>query len=277
MSQTTPQVPERKLNLGRLERIQRLLQYGAALVLLVFLVLIGLALFELRGLYGQIDERKAELKRVNDEVTQKEQSLKALQSANGVLSKVADAYTEEHPEKADEVKDAVRDAVETSIAQSAVQGGQPSEATAKVPPRVYIQIMRAGQRRRAAEVARQLQAKGFLVPGIENMERKGRDSQPNSDVRFYDGDEMADADTKEIRSVLDGFGLRLSDKKLHGSVRPRQYELWLGDDFAAPAGGDTPDADTSPVLPRRGEPNTNASPPAVRQTPERDRNYPRRP
>jgi hypothetical protein len=266
MSQTTP-AAEHKLNLGRLERIRRLLQYGAALVLLVSLVLIGLALFQLRALYRKIDAETERLKQLTEEVARKEQGLKALEGAYGVLSEVKSAYIEEHPEKADAVNDALRNAVETTIAQSSEQGGQPPEAAAQVPPRVYIHIMRASQRARAAEVARRLQAKGFLVPGIENREHKGN-PQPNSDVRFYQGDAMADGDTADIRAVLDGFGVKLKTIALNRSsgVRPRHYELWFGDDFGGPA----PDAGSRPDLPR-----PSASPDANRRNP--NRGYTRRP
>src|SRR5688572_18173264 len=188
--QTTTRAPERKLNLGRLERLQRLLQYGAALVLLVFVVLIALAWVELRDLnrrrdeaQAKLDKTKADLLTAETELRLKQSALSAAQSVNTVLSGVAEAYKEEHPERAEQVTAAVRNAVETSITESAGQGGQQSQAAAQVPPRVYIQIMRSGQKGRAAEVARKLQAEGFIVPGVENMERRGH-RQAGSDVRF---------------------------------------------------------------------------------------------
>jgi hypothetical protein len=286
MTQTT-QTPERKLNLGRLERLQRLLQYGAALVLLVFVALIALAWTELSDLNRRRDKARdaltkaeQELAAVNKELTLKQTALTASQKANNVLSQYAGAYADQHPDKAEEVKDALREAVEGSIPQASGAGGQQQQAAAQVPPRVYIQIMRAGQRARAAEVSRKLQAQGFLVPGVENMERKGQ-RQANSDVRFYGNDPAAAPDVENIRAILGGFGVKLKTIALNasGAVRPRHYELWLGDDFAAPEGTSRPDSipGLGTILTR---PNANtATAPERRPTPDQktnDRNYPRR-
>ncbi|HYG81741.1 MAG TPA: hypothetical protein VD861_15195, partial [Pyrinomonadaceae bacterium] len=251
MTQTTPQAtapqpPARKLNLGRLERLQRLLQVGAALVLFVFVALIALAWTQLRDINAntktarlKLVQGERDLASVTAELEQKQRALAAVQSVNHVLSGVADAYKEEHPEKAELVTNAVRNAVEASITQTAEQSDQPKEVTL-VPPRVYIHVMNAGQRARAADVARRLQAKGFLVPGVENMERKGT-RLTQSDVRFSPGAGMEAADTASIRDVLDGFGVRLREVWLFDSTRPRQYELWLGDDFAGQEGTTRPE------------------------------------
>jgi sulfite exporter TauE/SafE len=58
MSQTTPQPPARKLNLGRLERLQRLLQVGAGLVLLVFVGLIALAWTQLSDINAKTERAR---------------------------------------------------------------------------------------------------------------------------------------------------------------------------------------------------------------------------
>jgi len=288
MTQTTTQTPERKLNLGRLERLQRLLQYGAALVLLVFVALIALAWTELNDLNSRREKaRKAltkveeDLAAVNGELALKKNALDAAQSVNTVLSNVADAYKEEHPEKAELVNTALRNAVEASITESAGQGGPQTQAAEQVPPRVYIQIMNGGQRTRAREVARKLQAQGFIVPGVENMERKGH-RQSASDVRFNPADESAAEDAKKIHAVLGDFGIRLKEVKLSADTRPRQYELWLGDDFVAPEGPSRPEAipGLGTILTRPTRPNANtATAPERRPTPDQrttDRNYPRR-
>ncbi len=301
MTQTTQttETPERKLNLGRLERLQRLLQYVAALVLLVFVGLIALAWTELRDLNARRDRARLELLRTEeeladatDELELKKKALDAAQSVNTVLSGVAEAYKEEHPDRAEQVTAAVRNAVEASITQSGgtLVGQTPGPVVAsKIPPRVYIQIMRANQRARAAEVARRLQSEGFIVPGVENMERKGH-RQSGSDVRFNPGEEMAAADTEKIRAVLGGFNVKLKEIKLPASAaRPRHYELWLGDDFAGSEGPTRPDLlpGIGPAVTRPGRPLVTASPqtarkppvnqrpPATQKTP--DPKYPRRP
>jgi hypothetical protein len=140
-----------------------------------------------------------------------------------------------------------------------------------VPPRVYIQIVNAGQRGRAAEVSRKLREQGFIVPGVENMERKGH-RQPNSDVRFNPADESAAKDTEAIRAVLGGFGVKLREVKLSANTRPRQYELWLGDDFATPEGPTRPGVIPGLIITRPVRPNTSASPVDPKTT---DRKYTR--
>ena len=288
MTQTTQPAPARKLNLGRLERLQRLLQIGAALVLLVFVALIALAWTQLRDINArtekarqELDKKQQDLAAVTLELEQKQKSLNAVQSVNSVLSNVAEAYKEEHPDRAELVTNAVRNAVEASITQSTGQGGPQTQGTEQVPPRVYIHIMRSAQRARAAEVARRLQAEGFLVPGIDNMERREK-SQPSSDVRFNPGDEMASADTKKIHALLGNFGTKLKEVKLSANTRPRQYELWLGDDFVAPEGTTRPDVipGLGTIFTRPTRPNANtSSAPERRPTPDQktnDRTYPRR-
>jgi hypothetical protein len=179
------------------------------------------------------------------------------------------------------VTDAVRNAVEASITQSAGQGGQQTQGAAQVPPRVYIHVVNDNQRARAREVARKLQAQGFLVPGVENVGRKGI-RQSNSDVRFNPGDEMAAADTAAIRDVLGGFGVKLREIKLSDNTRPRQYELWLGDDFAGQEGTTRPELipGLGPLITRPTRPSVNTSAaPDRRLTPDpktNDRTYPRR-
>ncbi|HEX8503422.1 MAG TPA: LytR C-terminal domain-containing protein [Pyrinomonadaceae bacterium] len=286
----TTEAPARKLNLGRLERLQRLLQYGAALVLLVFVALIALAWTELRDLDARRDRAREaltkaerELAAVNGELALKQSALAASQKANTVLSGYAGAYADEHPDKAETVSRALREAVETSIAQADAGGGQ--QAAAQVPPRVYVQIVNAGQRARAGEVVRKLQAAGFLVPGVENVERRGI-RQSGSDVRFYGDAQAAQPDVENIRAVLGGFGVNLKTVALaaSGAVRPRHYELWLGDDFAAPEEAATrPGAGTlvGPLVTRPARPNADAlprpdrSPQQSNQKP-RERNDPRR-
>jgi DNA-binding transcriptional regulator of glucitol operon len=255
-----------KLNLRRLESIQRLLQYGAVVVLLVFFALIALAWFQLRGLNTKIEARKNELIEVEKKYEEKQTELAhklkeidTLQNLNGVLTNVSRAYTEEHPAEAQKV----RDAVEQSIAQSVAQNSGQAVKGVQVPPRIYIHIIGEAQRARAGEAARQLQAKGFVVPGIENVQGKAR-PQAVSDVRYYKNNEASQQDVENISSVLAGFGVRLKPISLapSGNARPRHYEVWFGNDFS-PAPTDSPDKPPLRVVPDTSRPQ--------RETPSRPR------
>ena len=220
--------PAQKLNLRRLETIQRLLQYGAALVLVVFLALIAFSWFQLRGINRQIDDKRAELQSAYEILQAKRKEIDELQARNGSLQKLngvlADATRsigKENPEQANEIKRTVEESIK-----------QTDEAS-QVPPRVYIQISREDQRKRAGEMARQLEAKGYVVPGIENVEKKAR-VQPVSEIRYYQSDATAQRDVKDIGTILDGAGVKLGPSQLlknPGNVRPRLYELWFGTDF----------------------------------------------
>lgn len=248
---TTPQAPARKLNLRRLERLQRLLQYGAALVLAVFVALIALAWTELRDLNKKRDEArqawetaKGKLDAVNQELEQQQQALTAALKARTVLKEFADEKTQGNPEEARMLSMKLREAVESGIPAAAAQGGQQSQ----VVPRVYIHIMRAGQKARAAQLASRLEAKGFIVPPVENMEGRGI-RMSVSLVKSKPGEAEAAADTAAIRAALGDFGVSpRHNENLPNTVRTRQYELWLGDDFAAPEPA-RPESATRPNVP----------------------------
>ncbi len=161
----------------------------------------------------------------------------------------------------------MRQAVEQSIAQVVTQGSEAGADVAQIPPRVYIQITREEQRARAGAVARCLQAGGYVVPGIENVARKAS-PQGVSDVRYYQGNEAAEGDVEGIRAMLlKDFGVSLKTVQLPaaGAIRPRHYELWLGDDFAPAASVDTARPHATRQAPARQTP-----PPADPRTPARE-------
>jgi len=223
-----------KLNLRRLETIQRVLQYGALLVLLIFVALIGLSWFQLRRLKSDIaaaeevrNEVKKEIERLQSEANrlraengglQKKNS--ALTTANTTLNEVTETLGKQSPEQAERVKQAF----ETSI-------GSTTDLE-RIPPSVYLQIGDEGQRKKAAEVGRQLQKKGYIIPGIENVGNRVPDI---SQLRYYRTDSFGEADSKDIVSTLQDLGIHVDPKGTltggSGSHRPRHYELWFGKDF----------------------------------------------
>lgn len=97
---------------------------------------------------------------------------------------------------------------------------------AVVVPRVYIHIVREAQREQARRMARVLQERGYVVPGIER-----RDEGPRStELRYFHSDESAEA--RNIVRALEGANLATLPARFfrgfEGRVRPRHYEIWFG-------------------------------------------------
>ena len=221
------QAPPPKLNLRKLESIQRLLRYGAILVLLIFLALIALSWFQLRGINREIDNKQAELQkkqRENDEIDEalrrKQEEFKKLDEKYHVLSEAVRYLSDDNEEQADKVKTAVEKAI----------GSDGNKA--QIPPRIYIQIAREDQRQRAAQLTSQLQARGYVVPGIEYVGRRARIPRV-SELRYYPTG-AAQSDIDDIVGFFRGAGIKLAQPvqvRQAGGVRPRHYEIWFGEDF----------------------------------------------
>ena len=274
MSQTTaPQAPERKLNLGRLERIQRLLQYGAAAVLLVFVVLIFVAATQLRVITKKVASANSELSKLTENINALKGDIDALAAQKKTLQTQVDVQgnvLSTVRAKDEQAKEIIDEAYKQS--SEAVVGAAP----AQLMPLVYIQIGRPDQSQKAREVAAQLKGKGYNVPGVENV---GARAAGKSNVRYCEGD-AASKDVADITRLLAAAGVSLAPRPLGAGmcarIRPRQYELWFGEDFP-PGRSPAPDTDNRPLLPGHDRPGNIAPANTNRQTPTLNRNYNRRP
>jgi hypothetical protein len=113
----------------------------------------------------------------------------------------------------------------------------------QLPPRVYLQIVTAGDRAYARAVGERLDASGFRVLGVEYV----RNAAPlrNTELRYYKRADEPDAQrllqalraAGEPNAVLLYLGLENNTR-----VRPRHYEIW----FAAGAGQASRPAATAP-------------------------------
>ena len=220
------QAPAPKLNLRKLESIQRLLQYGAVLVLLVFIALIVFSWFQLRGINRDIASKKEELRSADATIAQQnkeiEKNLGIINSQKeliGGLTESTRAISENNPAQGNLIKETI----ENSIGQDT--------NIAEIPPRIYIQIAREDQRKAAGEMARQLQARGFVVPGIENIQ--GKASVPSvTQLRYYQTGASQD-DVNKISEYIRSINIKLDvpGPLRSGKARPRHYELWFSNDF----------------------------------------------
>lgn len=221
-----------KLNLRRLESIQRVLRYGAAIVLVVFVGLIALSGYNLKQINNKIELKNGELEAKREEHRQMDKSLNEkqamLEQKQAQFDSLNRAYGEtlRQLEKADPIQASkVQEAVEKTLETTA----EKTSDRLRIPPRIYIHIARDDQRERAREIARQLQAKGYVVPGIENV--KGKASiPPISELRYYPTSETKDVN--DISEYLRSHNIPIRPNQLYsGRVRPRHYELWFGEKF----------------------------------------------
>ena len=207
-----------RLNLRRLEHIRRLLQYGAVAVFLVFLGLITFSYFQWRKIERQIAGQRQTLKQQEQEIQQNHEKIEGQRAVLDSLSK----FVRESPTKTAAQEEEKKRTIELSIPQNV--------SARQVPPRVYFQIAREDQRRRAAEVARQLQANGYIVPGIESV---GKKASGPTELRYCSSDDTVKQDIESITNLLVKLSIRIKPQLIRncGNVRPRHYEIWFGDNF----------------------------------------------
>lgn len=214
------------LNLRRLERIQSFLQYAAVLVLLVFVALIVVSYFQLRRIKRDIGEQQAIIEKQKKEIKSNEAELaeqerKRIEAQTRLISNLQGsslAASEADPQKGARTKETIED----SFPQV--------NDVKQLPARIYMQIAREDQRRRAAAIARALQAEGYLVPGIENVRDKAPD---NSQLRYCgDGKNLPD-DLDNIMKALERISVSVTRQPFSrcGNIRPRHYEIWLGENY----------------------------------------------
>lgn len=223
-----PQSSAPRLNLQRLEKLRRLLQYGATAVLVVFVGLIALSGYKLKQINDDIEVKKGEmrakqleLQTADELLAQKKREYDVLDRQWKVASEALQSLSRKNPAQASEVKEAVEQAVERTAERT------PDQST--IPPRIYIHIAREEQRERARGVTRALQAGGYVVPGIENV---GDKSPRASQLRHF-RNSSEPRDIEDITGQLRKIGVRVSvpPESRGANVRPRHYELWFGEDF----------------------------------------------
>ena len=263
-----PSAPPPKLNLRKLESLQRVLRYAAAVVLAVFVGLIAYSGYKLRQINRQIEEKQARLAGLDEELKKKEAEVADLDKRNEALDTTVEALIDPERPLSDEQAAQVQKTVEENV------GDIPSAR--QIPPRVYIQFARAEQKRGVSGVARRLQAEGFLTPGVSQS--RGRMARVTQ-LSYYQDDEATRADLRKLLEVLRGAGVRLGNPVLvrdASGVRPRHYDLAFGDDF----GRDSRPPDTRPTP--ATEPTREPTPrpttrPTRRPTPEPTRERTPRP
>lgn len=269
--------PPPKLNLRKLESLQRVLRYAAALVLAVFVGLIAYSGYKLRQINREIADKQARLAGLDETLKRKEREIaeldKKVETQDATIGTLIDPKRQLTDEQAEQV--------ERTVEEYVAEIKNPNQ----IPPRVYIQYSHAEQEKRVGEVARQLQSRGFLTPGISRY--KGT-APWITRLSYYMTDEGAQDDVvrDDLRNLLSYFksiGLKagsLNRVRETKGVRPRHYDVVFGEDFgsAAPPVETTPTPATEPTREPTPRPTRRPTPgptrertprPPVEPTPDR--------
>lgn len=125
---------------------------------------------------------------------------------------------------------------ETKIIESAARvidlkqsnNNSEKDLTTNLPARVYIQIPDESKRQLAKDIQKQIQDKGFVVPGIENISKKNGQGPKITEIRYYKDQEKAEA--QQLVNLLKNIkDLQVTDSPIQvkGNTRPRHYEIWI--------------------------------------------------
>ena len=251
--------PPPKLNLRKLESIQRVLRYAAVVVLAVFVGLIAYSGYKLRQINREIDDKQARLAGLDETLKKKETRIAELDKKVETQDTTIETLIDPKRPLSDEQAAEVEKTVEEKVGQITSPG--------QIPPRVYIQIRCEEQRKSAGDVARRLQAQGFLAPGVENVRAR---APRLSELRYYQTDEVGRADIGNLLEFFRGIGVRLGKPVLIRSAnaaRPRHYEIWFGEDFGrcAPPVETRPTPTPEPTREPTPEPTRRPTPQPTRQ------------
>ena len=159
------------------------------------------------GYLAEMNELPLELLPVLEDLAKSDPSAVAAQAASAAVEQVKQANPALQPQ------------IEASFEQ--------------LPARIYFHIDTESQRARARSVATRLTealGSGFVVPGIERKRGPTR-----SELRFFKSGEAAEAGRIAAKLAELGVGVELKDLSARyeasSEIRPRHFELWLGDDF----------------------------------------------
>jgi len=204
---------------GRLRR----LAWALAILFLVAVAGAGVAVWQARN--ANIARQAAE-----DARRAAEDARRAERASAETALEAASLAAKRVPEQQSEIEAAAL----LDRAQSGYAAAQRPASTAPIvaagsPARIYIQIQDKGQRTRAQEIEKALEAQKFDVPGIETLKTG---PTTGAEVRFF---------REEDRDVANRIVNILQDLKVQGAqskyipgyrpkVRPKQLEIWFAPD-----------------------------------------------
>lgn len=176
---------------------------------------------------AQLKEKTVELDRKSKAIAEKQEELAQLQKQRDALQKDIQALQQFFAQ----VQGKLSEGNDQQALQAIDQSFNANAKIATLLPRVYIQINDDEQREPARRVVAALQQQGFLVPGIQNVNRLG---PGRSIVRYYRQAEENEA--AQIVELLKKVGVNATAEYKPGhedsqKMRPRHYDLSFGRDF----------------------------------------------
>lgn len=176
---------------------------------------------------AQLKEKTVELDQKSKAIAEKQEELAQLQSQRDTLQKDIQALQQFFAQ----VQGKLSEGNDRQALQAIDQSFNANAKIATLLPRVYIQINDDEQREPARRVVAALQQQGFLVPGIQNVNRLG---PGQSIVRYYRQAEENEA--AQIVELLRKLGVNATAEYKPGhedsqKMRPRHYDLSFGRDF----------------------------------------------
>ncbi len=190
------------MNPSQTTSVPLIVKIQVALAVLATVVTIALALYIPRLIQKKV-QLESDISKLNEQKADLEKRTEAAKSAYRSLANNLD------PEQAQK-------AIEQSL--------KSNPQAAAILPRVFIHIRAASQGSGAKQVAGTLRQQGYIVPGIQ-MVNKGPDE---TQVRYFHGTDQKEA--KNIADLLVGSGVKDVKPELiggHEDIRPRQYEIWF--------------------------------------------------
>jgi len=213
-------MPDTNRSPDRIEKLARRSRW-AALVgaggLLVFVLSLGLGAYYLDHFSGRIavlqdsiDSLDAVMETRFRQVNQLSERADSLRALNNSLRA---AFEKLNPDQMQQIIAAAEEATQS----------------AERRPTAWIQVGNEEQRdaaRRMGALLKQERFGGFLVPGIETVERLPKDEQ----IRVFNAGDMALARTVRDSLAANGFTFTIQDLSARYDVKPGILEFW----FAAP-------------------------------------------
>jgi septal ring factor EnvC (AmiA/AmiB activator) len=217
--------------LSRLGRSSRLTALGTFVAFLLIISTLIYSYFQMQAIERRALEAQKLVERARKEkedLEQQERSLKEkINKENEQLERIEAALKKTNT---------VLQTIDSSTIEKAVAKNIVSNPKAGAPPpRVYIQIVDEAQRQKAREFQSVLQQRGYVVPGIENVGRKGIKGPTTTEVR-YDNRNPGDADkAAQIAAIIhDHYQIAALPRPLPGRLKLARgaFEVWFAKSFA---------------------------------------------
>lgn len=219
------------IDMAKITAIRKMAQGIAVVSILLFVVLICSSGYQLHVINLKADEAQQRLTKMQEEEEKQNTIIKTKEEVIKERQAKIDDLDQKY-RTMNEIVSKVGNTNPALVKQAVDQSIDSSPTAANLLPRIYVHIIDETQRDRAKQIASQLQKRGYLVPGIENVSKKVS-ALPNTQLRYFSKSDQEVKDVNDIAGFLQGANVKVSRQYIgkSGSIRPRHYEIWFGLDF----------------------------------------------